>query len=236
MKLYQRVSILFFLICFIITIIIGMKDNENKKGERKMAQEEKKLIQEGNLTEEEQKTLLKLSRDVLLSYIKNSPLPKIEDYKITENLKQQYGVFVTLHKKGDLRGCIGYIEGRCPVYQAVIDNTVNSSTCDPRFIPVQENELKDIDIEISVMTPLKKIKSTDEIVIGKHGLVIRKGGRSGLFLPQVPIEWNWNKQEYLMHLCQKASLPLDAWKEGAELYTFSAQVFGEKEFEEKEKK
>ena len=220
---------------WIVYIIISLffisslycEDVINKIGEGNM--ENKKLISEGNLNKDEEQTLLKLSRDTLTMYIKDHKTPDVANYKLTDNLKNKYGVFVTLKEKGELRGCIGYIERIMELYKGVIDNTINASTRDPRFAPVSAKELDDIDIEISVMTPLKKIENVDEIVVGKHGLVIKKNGRSGLLLPQVPIEWDWDKDEYLMHICLKAGLPTDAWKTGADIYIFSAQVFGEKE-------
>jgi len=195
------------------------------------AESTKKTMSEGKLSPAEQQTLLKLARNQLeiLLQQKAGAVPDLAQYELTPQLREKSGVFVTLKKIGKLRGCIGYIEGIKPLYQAVIDNAKNAAFDDPRFPKVRADELKDITIEISVMTPLRRIKSVDEIVVGKHGLTIEKGYHHGLLLPQVPGEWGWDRDTFLVHICRKAGLPDDAWKEGATLKVFSAQVFGEKE-------
>jgi len=208
-----------------------------KKENPKEVQTEKKrtLIEEGDLTQDEEKTLLKLSREVLTKFLEEGKKPEIDlkKYNLTDRLKEKKGVFVTLNEKGMLRGCIGYVEGIKLIYQAVIDNTTNAASEDPRFDSVQKKELNDIEIEISVMTPLKKINSIDEIVVDKHGIVIRKGYRQGLLLPQVPMEWGWDKEQFLLNICRKAGLPDDAYKDkDTELYVFAAQVFNEEEYKE----
>ena len=184
------------------------------------------------LTDDERKTLLNLSRDALLGFLKNGDFKADKQkYAITPRLKEHNGVFVTLTKQGQLRGCIGYVEGIKPLWEAVIDNTQNAAFEDPRFPSVKLKEFDDISIEISVMTPLHLVKSVDEIVIGKHGLVIEKGWHRGLLLPQVPVEWKWDRDEFLVHICAKAGLPATAWKDpSTKLYVFSAQVFSEEEF------
>jgi len=188
-------------------------------------------MSEGVLSSAEQQTLLKLARDTLQTLLqqKGKAGPDLARYELTPRLREKAGVFVTLKKHGQLRGCIGYIEGIKPIYQTVIDNAKNAAFNDPRFPKVRADELKDIMIEISVMTPLRRIQSVDEIVVGKHGLTIEKGYHHGLLLPQVPGEWGWDRDTFLVHICRKAGLPDDAWKEGATLKVFSAQVFGEEE-------
>ncbi len=184
------------------------------------------------LSEEERKVLLRLSRDALKSFLKSGTFkPDLSEYELTPRLKEKAGVFVTLKSKGRLRGCIGYVEGIKPLWQAVIDNTHNAAFEDPRFPPVSMKEFDDISIEISVMTPLRPIESIEEIEVGTHGLVIEKGFHRGLLLPQVPTEWGWDRDEFLEHICRKAGLPPDAWKDpDAQLKVFSAQVFSEKEY------
>jgi len=196
----------------------------SKKGDRnKMSQEMY------DLTKEEKKTLLEISRDTLQKYLKDKTYPDKEKYKITPSLEAKRGVFVTLHKKKALRGCIGYIEGIKPVYLAVMENSVNAALEDPRFPLVKSDELKDIDIEISVMTPLISFKGPDDIEVGKHGLVISKGWNRGLLLPQVATEWGWDKIEFLEAVSNKAGLPKNSWKDkDIKLEKFSAIVFGEK--------
>ncbi len=194
---------------------------------------QKPSIDEKLINEEEEKTLLNLSRYVLLEFVKkgitNFTDEKLKNFKFTGGLRQNLGVFVTLTKHEDLRGCIGYITGREELYKSVIANTINAAANDPRFPQVAENELKDIKIEISVMTPLVKINSLDEIKVGRDGLYLINGGYGGVFLPQVPLEWNWDKTTYLEELGLKAGMSTNAYKDkNTVIYRFSAQVFGEK--------
>ncbi len=136
--------------------------------------------------------------------------------------------FVTIHAGEDLRGCIGYTEAAAPLYRTVQECAVAAATEDPRFPPVTLRELPRLTFEISVLSPLFPIRP-EEVEIGVHGLLIAKGGRRGLLLPQVPVEWGWGREEFLRQLCRKAGLPADAWREGATLYAFTAEVFGEPE-------
>ncbi len=179
------------------------------------------------LTDEEKKTLLKIARDTLISHVKGKGKPDLKNYNLTPRLKEKAGAFVTLHEKGQLRGCIGYIEGVAPLAETVRENACNASTEDPRFPSVQPSELKDIDIEVSVMSPLRKINSPEEVVAGKHGVILKKGWHQGVFLPQVATEQGWDRETFLQHLGLKAGLDTNAYKD-AELYVFTAEVFGEK--------
>lgn len=182
------------------------------------------------LSDEEEQTLLKLARTSLNEWINNkSDDVNLSKFDLTPNLRRDAGAFVTLHEKGRLRGCIGYIMPIKPLYETVLENARNASTGDPRFPKVAAKELPDIDIEISVMSPLHKIDSINEIEIGRHGLLIKKGASQGVFLPQVPVDQGWDLNQYLEGICRKAYLPRGAWKTGAELQVFTAQVFGEKE-------
>jgi hypothetical protein len=183
------------------------------------------------LHQKEKNVLLKLARDTLVSYLNKQKLPVINlnKYNINPRLIQNQGVFVTLNKNGQLRGCIGYIKGQAPIYQAVVRNTINAATQDPRFYPMNATETKDVTIEISIMSPLKKISSLDEIKVGTHGLYLVKGENSGILLPQVPGQFGWDKKTFLEQVSQKAGLAKNAYKEGADIYIFSAQIFGEKE-------
>ena len=127
-----------------------------------------------------------------------------------------------------LRGCIGHIIGILPLKETIQKMSVASSTQDPRFPPVELSELNNIDIEVSVLSPPKKISNPEEIEVGKHGIVISKGFFKGVLLPQVATEQGWDRETFLEHTCLKAGLPTDAWKKGATIEIFSAQVFGEK--------
>ncbi|MEO0076535.1 MAG: AmmeMemoRadiSam system protein B [candidate division WOR-3 bacterium] len=178
------------------------------------------------LTPEEQRELIRIARTTIENYIRGQKVPEFTP--LTEKLKEKYGVFVTLHKKGELRGCIGYVQGIKPLYQAVSEMAIASATEDPRFPKVTANELKDIDIEITVLTPLKRITDINEIQIGKHGLVIRRGGYQGLLLPQVATEQGWDRKTFLEHTCWKAGLPSDAWQDkNTEIYIFSGTIIHE---------
>jgi AmmeMemoRadiSam system protein B/AmmeMemoRadiSam system protein A len=182
-----------------------------------------------NLTDQEKKELLRIARTTIENHVSGKKVPNFTP--LTDMLNQEYGVFVTLTKHGDLRGCIGYIHGIEPLYKAVSDMAIAASTEDPRFPAVTPDELKDISIEITVMTPLKKISDINEIQVGKHGLVIKQGYSQGLLLPQVATEYGWNREKFLEQTCWKAGLPQDAWKDkGTEIYIFSGTVFNEKDF------
>lgn len=179
-------------------------------------------------TVEEKKALLKLARDTITDYLSTG---KAGQYPIfSEKFNESRGVFVTLNKGGELRGCIGYIEPIKSLHQAVIDNAINSATQDPRFSSVTIKELPSIEIEISVLTPPEEIKGPGEFITGKHGIIIRKGFRSAVFLPQVAPEQGWTREETLAHLCVKAGFPPDEWqKTGMRFYIFTAEVFSEKD-------
>lgn len=184
------------------------------------------LKSEDWLGKEEQEVLLQIARKTLQSYLSEG---KVSEFEVeSKSLKEKRGAFVTLKKKGRLRGCIGHIEADKPLYEVVSEMAIAAATQDPRFSPVTLDELSEIDIEISVLSPFKEVNDIDEIEIGRDGLLIRKGFASGLLLPQVPVEWGWDRDEFLRQVSLKAGLPPDAWK-SADLYRFTAQVFGERE-------
>jgi AmmeMemoRadiSam system protein A len=137
---------------------------------------------------------------------------------------------VTLTKRGDLRGCIGYVRAVKPLRETVAEMAVQAALHDPRFPPVSASELSGIDIEISVLSPLEEVTDVSQIEVGKHGLVIQEGARSGLLLPQVATEYGWDRETFLDHTCLKAGLPAGSWKrKGVVLLKFTAEVFGEKD-------
>lgn len=150
---------------------------------------------------------------------------KYEPGKLSDVLLTKCGAFVSLHKKGRLRGCIGHFGEDMPLYQVVEHMAKAAAFEDPRFYGVTMEELDDIDIEISVLTPMKRIQNIDEFELGKQGIFIRKGYHTGTFLPQVADEVSWTKEEFLGHCSQdKAGIGWDGWKT-AELYTYEAIVF-----------
>lgn len=185
-------------------------------------EEEKGML----LSQKNKKKLLEIARKTMDGYIRGQGTIDIETDD--PELKRQCGVFVTLHKQGNLRGCIGYIKPIAPLAQAVSRMAIAASTEDPRFPPVSPDELKDIDIEITVLSELTKISDTNRIEVGRDGLFIVKGFHSGLLLPQVPVEQGWNREQFLTHTCYKAGLPATAWKEkDTEIYTFTGIIFQE---------
>lgn len=189
-----------------------------------------------NLSLKEKKTLLSIARQTLENHFKGNykVLKEVENsFPITPPLKEKSGVFVTLRKQGDLRGCIGSIIGEEPLWEGIRNNVLKSAFHDPRFPPLKENELEKVDIEISVMTPLQKIDDYKKIRLGADGVIIRKDNHQAVYLPQVATETGWNLDQFLGHLCQKAWLPSNAYKsEGIEFYIFQALVFEEKEMEQ----
>lgn len=183
------------------------------------------------LSPQEEKLLLALSRDTLIAYLHKQTVPSLAEYALTPALQKTCGVFVTLTtiKNGELRGCIGYIEGLKPLAEEVIECTVFASTRDNRFPPMKKGEEITVSIEISVLTPPKKITGIEEIKVGEHGLIISREFKKGVLLPQVPVEQGWSRADFLKGICKKADLPDKAWEQGAELAVFSAQIFGEKQ-------
>jgi AmmeMemoRadiSam system protein A len=207
------------------------KTAEKKKeaNEKANEMESHKIKKDSFLTDEDRKTLLLMARKTLEEYLSTGKIPKFPEYP---SLKKEYGMFVTLRKGGQLRGCIGYIVPRGPLYEAVTQLAISSACHDPRFRPVTKEELPQITIEISVMSPLHRVKDASEVQLGLHGVVVKRGFRTGVFLPQVATETGWSKEEFLSELCsQKAGLPPDAWKDPqTELLIFTCDVFDEEEY------
>ena len=188
--------------------------------------------QQSFLTDQEKSLLLSLARSTLKTHTANGGARPVVSpgLSLTPRLMEKYGVFVTLKKAGELRGCIGHIAPREPLFRGVIENTVTSTSYDCRLNAVDAAEVSDITIEISVLSPPKMIKGPDEFVVGREGIIIRKGHANAVFLPQVAIEQGWDMAETLCHLCQKAGLSENAWKDdGMEFYVFTADVFCEGE-------
>lgn len=179
----------------------------------------------GVLAEPERDELVALARTSIEEWLKEK---KIKDYEPRSEALREWGAaFVTLKVRGRLRGCIGHVAARMPLYKSVQEMAVAAAFQDPRFSPVEAREVQDITIEISVMSPLRTISDPSDIEVGRDGLVIRKSGRSGLLLPQVAVEQGWGREEFLRQTCVKAGLPVDSWESGAEVLAFTADVFGE---------
>jgi hypothetical protein len=185
------------------------------------------------LTKAEQATLLALARDTVAHYMKTGEHLKADPakYQLTAALKMSGAAFVTLKNRGELRGCIGHIAAVEPLYESVINNACNACL-DPRFTGnrITLKEVPALTIEISVLSPLRRLDDLTKIVLGRDGLLMARGRQQGLFLPQVPGEQGWNREQYLSNLCRKAGLPESALKDPqTEFYRFGAQVFGEDE-------
>jgi AmmeMemoRadiSam system protein A len=176
------------------------------------------------LSEADQQFLLRLARRALEESVRYDRLPEVEVPPGPRG--EKCGAFVTLHKMGRLRGCIGYLESLKPLCRTVGECTVAAALHDPRFDPVTPEELPSLHLEISVLSPLVEI-TPDEVEVGRHGLLISRGGRRGVLLPQVAVEWKWSREQFLEETCLKAGLPPDAWRHGARIQAFTAQVFGE---------
>lgn len=177
------------------------------------------------LTTEEQQHLLRIARETIVAHVSGKSIPVVE--KPTKGLKLKNGCFVTIKQKGQLRGCIGNFVSDIPLHQLVQEMAVSASTRDPRFYPMKPADLDDFELDISVLSPLKRITSMDSILVGKHGIYIVKNNNRGVLLPQVATEYGWDRDTFLNHTCIKAGLPEDAWQKECEIYIFTALVFGD---------
>jgi len=178
-----------------------------------------------DLTEARREELLSLARTTIAEYLKTGEIP---DYKTDDPvLTRRSGAFATLKEHGELRGCIGHMRADTPLYRVVQEMAVSAATSDPRFPPMTADELGEVSIEISVLSPLRRLTDTQQIEVGTHGLMIFKDGHQGVLLPQVPVEQGWDREKFLENLCLKAGLLPDCWREEAALYTFTAVVFSE---------
>ncbi len=176
------------------------------------------------LTEVDQRLLLRLARDALEESVRHNRLSEIEDPQGAAG--ESCGAFVTLRKAGRLRGCIGYIEALKPLYQTVRECALAAALRDFRFDPVTPQELPALCLEISVLSPLVEV-SLEQIEVGRHGLLVSRGAQRGVLLPQVAVEWKWDRKRFLEEACRKAGLPEDTWRHGARIQAFTAQVFAE---------
>ncbi|MDD2899572.1 MAG: AmmeMemoRadiSam system protein A [Desulfuromonadaceae bacterium] len=177
------------------------------------------------LTRHEQLELLKIARETIISAVTTGNVPVVAAPSAGLNLHS--GCFVTVKQKGVLRGCIGNFVSDLPLYQLVQEMSVSAATRDPRFYPMKTDDLSDFTLDISVLSPLEKAASVEEIQVGVHGIYIVKGSYRGVLLPQVATEYGWDREQFLQHTCIKAGLPQDAWQGECEIYIFTAQVFGE---------
>ncbi|MFH1853487.1 MAG: AmmeMemoRadiSam system protein B [Candidatus Neomarinimicrobiota bacterium] len=182
----------------------------------------------GELGSEDRRILLAFARRSIQQLLTSETLPLPRDF--SPALEQKQGAFVTLSKNGELRGCIGHMGTDLPVGQVVGAMAIQAAVNDQRFDPVAVAELPEIEIEISLLTPFKPIAYAEDFVPGRDGIILKKDGRSAVYLPQVATEQGWDRQQTLDHLCLKAGLPRNSWKQGAQLFTFQARVFSESDY------
>jgi AmmeMemoRadiSam system protein B/AmmeMemoRadiSam system protein A len=191
-------------------------------------QREDKLIppEDYDITLDEKKELMRIARETVEMYVRENKIP---DVKVdSEKLMGKGAAFVTLKKQGQLRGCIGHLVAREPLYLCVRDVAASAAKHDARFRPVGPEELPDLEYEISVLTPMKVVKELGEIMVGRDGLEMEYGAHQGVLLPQVPLEYDWSKEEFLSHTCMKAGLDPDCWSTGkVKISRFQALVFSE---------
>ncbi len=180
----------------------------------------------GNISTDEKDKLLAIARESITRHIKGEQVP-VFDVK-EENLLKRVGCFVTIKSEGKLRGCLVQFTSDKPLYMLVREMAIAAATRDPRFYPMRSDDLGNFSLEISVLSPLEKIESVDEIQVGKHGLYIEKNFYRGVLLPQVAVEFGWDRNTFLSQTCLKAGLGKDDWQDEAEIYIFSAEVFAEK--------
>jgi AmmeMemoRadiSam system protein A len=179
----------------------------------------------GEFTPPERALLLRLAHDSILSALEQR---EISLEPPTTHLAEPRGAFTTLYLRGELRGCVGYVLPVSAIYRTVAETARAAAFDDARFHPVTAKEAPDLQIELSILSPPQPI-AADAVEIGRHGLLITMAGHRGLLLPQVPVERNWDRETFLTQTCRKAGLPLDAWKNGATIEAFTAEIFGEKE-------
>jgi AmmeMemoRadiSam system protein A len=178
------------------------------------------------LTKKEQAELLRIARETIIASVSSGKIPTVES--TSKGLNAECGCFVTVKQRGQLRGCIGNFVSDQPLYKLVQEMAVSAATRDPRFYPMKTHDLDDFELDISVLSPLRRAESVEEIQVGVHGIYIVKGSYRGVLLPQVATEYGWDRTAFLNHTCIKAGLPENAWQGECEIYIFSAQVFGER--------
>jgi len=178
---------------------------------------------QNQMSSEEKQLLLEIAREAIVSHVAGGTIPQLDINN--NNLQVKQGCFVCVKINGVLRGCIGNFISDKPLYQLVQEMAVSAATKDPRFYPMKKDDLHGFDLEISVLSPLRKISSVEEIEVGVHGLYLEKNFSRGVLLPQVATEYGWDRDTFLSQTSLKAGLNGDGWREGAEIYVFSADVF-----------
>ncbi len=174
-------------------------------------------------TPEERSSLLQLAHEAILATLEGRPQ---RPFTTSSHLSELRGAFTTVYFNGQLRGCVGYPIAVLPLDRTVIETAQSAAFDDPRFVPVTLSEAQSLLVSISVLSPVMPI-CADDIVVGRHGLIVSRGSYRGLLLPQVPVEHGWDRITFLEQTCRKAGLPADAWKSDATIEAFTAEVFGD---------
>ncbi len=180
---------------------------------------------QNEFTPEERAVLLKLAHESILSALERREISLTPP---SPHLEEPRGAFTTIYFHGNLRGCVGYVFPVASLYRTVAETARAAAFEDTRFSPVSPQEAPELDVSLSILSPLRVI-TPEEVEVGRHGLVVSHGGRRGLLLPQVPVEHQWDRATFMEQTCRKAGLPLDAWRQGATLEAFTAEVFGDRE-------
>lgn len=207
----------------------AVESGESTQGEHSQGEFSRGEYSHPEFSQDERALLLRLAHDSILSALEGReiPLDPPSDH-LAGHLSEPRGAFTSLYLLGELRGCVGYILPVSPVFRAVADTARAAAFEDTRFRPVTLPEARDLEIQLSILSPPQPI-SPEAIEIGRHGLLITMAGHRGLLLPQVPTEHNWDRKTFLEQTCRKAGLPLDAWQQGATIEAFTAEVFGDRE-------
>jgi AmmeMemoRadiSam system protein A len=181
------------------------------------------------LTESEQHLLLRIARDSVRSHLLSQPPPPPDvPFGV---LTESHGIFVSIHKHHELRGCIGNVHPMEPLFRSAAECAIAAAVGDPRFMPLTLGELSEVEFEISVLSLMEPVQDVSKIEVGKHGLFVSKNHLRGLLLPQVATTYGWDRERFLEETCRKAGLRAGEWKQGAAIHCFSAFVFGEKQFQ-----
>ena len=191
--------------------------------ENQFAKDESKI---NEFSAEERNFLLRAAHEAIAAALKIRPLPDFQPAGLSPRFREKRGVFTTLYWKENLRGCVGHILPSASLLQSVMETAQAAAFHDPRFSPLTREELPETTISLSVLSPLQLIQP-EQIEIGQHGLLISFGANRGLLLPQVPVEHGWDRLTFLEQTCCKTGLPTDAWKKGATIEAFTAEVFGD---------
>ena len=174
--------------------------------------------------EADRQLLLQIARDAIRAHVMGVVVGELP---ASDALEQPGGVFVSIHRHGQLRGCIGHLDRDQALRCVIRSCAVAACSADPRFPPVTADELVTLEIEVSLLGPFEPVSAVDDIEVGRHGLLVERHWQRGLLLPQVATEWQWDRETFLAQTCHKAGLPRDAWKQGAKVWRFEAEVFGE---------